>query len=80
MARSKKVADNPEGQETRGRERFYEEQKVDTNLKMTPTAISMLKEKAAAMNLSRSEFVERVARGIIPLDLEPVALGESSSS
>lgn len=76
----RKKTEEPAIYETvRGRERFYDEAKRDMNLKMTPTAIEMLKEKADAMGLSRSELVERIARGTVPLDLDLAMLGELSA-
>ncbi|WP_017317856.1 dsRNA-binding motif domain-containing protein [Mastigocladopsis repens] len=52
-----------------GKRTFYDESKEYTSLCLTPTALSLLHEKAAKFGLSRSEFVERIARGRIPVFL-----------
>lgn len=48
----------------------YEEIKQRCNLSLTPTAIANLDAFATQLNISRSEFVERLARG----DGEAIAL------
>lgn len=52
---------------TKGEPELYDEKKKPLNLALTPTAAKMLDELAAKVGLTRSEFVERVARGLIPL-------------
>lgn len=52
---------------TKGEPELYDEKKKPLNLAMTPTAAKMLEELASQMELTRSELVERVARGIISL-------------
>ncbi|MBD3885500.1 hypothetical protein IFO70_27660 [Phormidium tenue FACHB-886] len=44
---------------------FYDEVKVDTLLSLTPTARGSLDQQAQTMGISRSEVVERLARGLI---------------
>lgn len=54
------------GQKSRkGVGEFYDEVKVDTLLSLTPTARGRLDQQAQAMGISRSEVVERLARGLI---------------
>jgi metal-responsive CopG/Arc/MetJ family transcriptional regulator len=52
---------------TRGRPEIYSEVKTTVCLALTPTAISKLDELAKSMRLSRSEFVEQIARGLIDI-------------
>jgi hypothetical protein len=42
---------------------LYDERKRNINLTLTPTAIDALEEKAEELELSKSEFIERIARG-----------------
>jgi hypothetical protein len=58
------VSRNPEG-----RPPEYGETKQRVNMTLTPTSIDGLDLLARALNLSRSEFVERIGRGIIPLGI-----------
>lgn len=59
------------GKPIRGESRTeYEEAKQRCNLTLTPTAIASLDTFATQLNISRSEFVERIARG----DGEAIAL------
>lgn len=53
----------------------YEEVKQRCNLSLTPTAIASLNSLATQLNISRSEFVERLARG----DGEAIALLTNST-
>jgi metal-responsive CopG/Arc/MetJ family transcriptional regulator len=46
---------------------LYDEIKVRAMMTLTPTAIKELDKKATELGISRSEFVERVAREIITL-------------
>lgn len=55
---------------TRGRPEMYSEVKTSVCLALTPTAITSLNELAKTMNLSKSEFVERIARGLISIQLD----------
>jgi hypothetical protein len=72
MPRTKRIASNPKalrkGNKTaRGQPAFYSEKKQRVNLTLTPTATKELEKSAQALNLSISEFVERIGRGIIPV-------------
>jgi hypothetical protein len=51
----------------RGRPEMYSEVKTSVCLALTPTAIVKLDELAKSLQLSRSDFVERVARGLISI-------------
>lgn len=55
---------------TRGRPELYSEVKNRVSLALTPTATEKLDELAGTMKLSRSEFVEQIARGLIRISLE----------
>lgn len=44
---------------------FYDEVKVDTLLSLTPTARANLDGQAKSIGISRSEVVERLARGLV---------------
>ena len=59
MAKGKKTS--------QGYPELYDEVKKRVNLTLTPTAISGLDELAAELDISRSELVEQVGRGLIPL-------------
>ena len=59
MAKGKKTS--------QGYPELYDEVKKRVNLTLTPTAIAGLDELAKELHLSRSELVEQIARGIIPL-------------
>jgi uncharacterized membrane protein affecting hemolysin expression len=54
---------------SRGKPEMYSEVKVSICIALTPTAIAELNELAQSMQLSRSEFVEQIARGLIRLNL-----------
>jgi hypothetical protein len=53
----------------RGRPEMYSEVKVSVCLALTPTAIDKLDDLAKSKQLSRSEFVEQIARGLIKIVL-----------
>jgi hypothetical protein len=55
------------GFRTKGQPALYSEMKKLVTLSMTPTALSGLDERADQMGLSRSEFVEQIGRGVIPV-------------
>lgn len=58
----------------KGQPERYEEVKSRVNLSLTPTAAEKLKVLAAEYGLSKSEFVEQVARGLIPVgEIDKVA-------
>jgi hypothetical protein len=52
-----------------GRTPDYGENRTRVNMTLTPTCISALDDMAKALKISRSELVERIGRGIIPLGL-----------
>lgn len=52
----------------KSRETFYGEPKRPTIFSLTPTASEKLDVLAAEFSLSRSELIEQIARGIIPVD------------
>ena len=60
----------------KGEPELYDEKKKPLNLAMTPTGAKLLDEMAKERGLTRSELVERIARGIIPL--QPEVLGADS--
>lgn len=65
---------------TKGEPELYDEKKKPLNIAMTPTGAKMLDDLAKNMGLTRSELVERIARGVIPLQtnsLETDDLGKS---
>jgi len=51
----------------KGEPAFWDEMKSRCNLALTPTAIAGLDQLAQQRELSRSELVERIGRGVIPL-------------
>ena len=55
---------------TRGRPEMYSEVKTSVCLALTRTAIAKLDELAKSMQISRSEFVEQIARGLIEINLK----------
>ena len=63
-----------------GQPEMYDEHKKRVNISLTPTAVERLDALAGSMDVSRSELIEQVARGTIPLLTNSQAhrLGESS--
>ncbi len=61
---------------------MYDEHKKRVNISLTPTAVERLDALAGSMDVSRSELIEQVARGTIPLRINDLAhrLGESSAN
>ncbi len=58
----------PKGKKTsQGYPELYDEVKKRVNLSLTPTAIAGLDKLSQEFNLSRSELVEQIGRGLIPL-------------
>lgn len=51
----------------RGRPEMYSEVKAKVSFTLTPTAVEGLDSLSSALNLSRSELVERIGRAIIPI-------------
>jgi len=66
----------------KGQPEMYDEHKKRVNISLTPTAVERLDALAGSMDVSRSELIEQVARGTIPLRLNDEAhrLGESSAN
>lgn len=64
-----------------GQPEMYDEHKKRVNISLTPTAVERLDALAESMDVSRSELVEQVARGTIPLLTKQQAhrLGKSSA-
>jgi len=56
-----------EKQSRKGLGQYYSEPKKPTMIGLTPTAIEQLDALAAEFQLSRSEFIERIARRKIPV-------------
>jgi hypothetical protein len=54
----------------------YGEKKDRVNISLTPTAQKLLDDQGAALGVSRSELIERFARGLISSNLEVRSLGE----
>ncbi|OKH29999.1 hypothetical protein NIES2101_42790 [Calothrix sp. HK-06] len=48
---------------------MYDEIKKSVSLSLTPTAVKKLDILAGNMSLSRSEFIEQIARGIIKIQM-----------
>ena len=66
----------PKGQKkSKGVPELHDEVKKRVNLSLTPTAIAGLDKLSQEINLSRSELVERIGRGLIPL-AEQTSLSE----
>jgi len=67
---------------TKGEPAFYDEMKKRVGMTLTPTAIEGLDYHANVWNVSKSELVEQIGRGIIPLPRpqEVERLGESSAN
>jgi len=51
----------------KGEPAFWEEMKTRHSISVTPAGIKGLDELAKARDLSRSELIERIGRGVIPL-------------
>jgi hypothetical protein len=56
---------SPRGKSLRGQPELYDELKKSTTVALTATATAGLDQLAAAMGISRSEFVERIGREIL---------------
>ncbi len=52
---------------SKGYPELYDEVKKRVNLSLTPTAIAGLDKLSQELNLSRSELVEQIGRGLIPI-------------
>lgn len=51
----------------RGQPELYDEVKGQVNLSLTETGVKGLDSLAKKMGLSRSEFIEQIGRGILPV-------------
>ena len=51
----------------RGQPELYDEVKGQVNLSLTETGVQGLDSLAKKMGLSRSEFIEQIGRGILPV-------------
>jgi hypothetical protein len=49
----------------RGQPEYYDEIKKIASFSITPTAIEGLKKLSSDLNLSRSEMIERIGRGVL---------------
>lgn len=54
----------------RGQPEIWGELKKPVTMTLTPTSVSGLDTIAHGLGISRSELVERVGRGVIPIHLE----------
>ncbi|MFL9458023.1 hypothetical protein AB0756_39915 [Tolypothrix campylonemoides VB511288_2] len=54
----------------RGQPEIYDEVKTKQTLSLTPTAVQGLDKIAESLDISRSELVERIGRGIISLTVD----------
>jgi hypothetical protein len=69
----KRKSPNPEGRPPR-----YGKTKTRINLTLTEEGIAGLERLAGALGLSRSELVERIGRGVIPLDADALSMEEKT--
>jgi hypothetical protein len=58
----------------RGQPELYDEVKKRVTIALTPTGDKRLSELASTFDLSKSEFVEQLARGVIPILTPDLAL------
>lgn len=70
------------GKRSKGEPAFYDEMKKRVNLSLTPTGFDGLENLAEEWGLSKSELVEQIGRGTIPVPKpeEAERLGESSAN
>ena len=66
----------------KGEPAFYDEMKKRVGISVTPTALEGFDEHATTWDVSKSELIERIGRGIIPLPSpqEVERLGASSAN
>ena len=84
MPQMKRITDTPEAarkgiKTVKGQPVFYGEKKKRVNFTLTPTALEELEKFAQALNLSVSEFIERIGRGIIPVLVNDAGVQEPDS-
>ncbi|MBE9157016.1 hypothetical protein IQ265_09285 [Nodosilinea sp. LEGE 06152] len=65
---------NPEGRPSE-----YGETKTRVNMSLTPTSVDGLDILARTFKLSRSEFIERIGRGLIAVSVTPQMLAPEAS-
>jgi transposase-like protein len=53
---------------TRGRPELYDQAKQQASIMVTPDGLAGLDQQAQAIGLSRSEFCERIGRGMLKLE------------
>ena len=63
----------------RGEPELYDELKKRITLAITPTGVEGLDAIASSLGLSRSELVERIGRGLIPLHPDAFTKEEKTS-
>ena len=63
------VAKDEQSRSRKGLGQYYSEPKKPTMVGLTPTAVEQLDELAAEFHLSRSEFIEQIARRMIPVGI-----------
>lgn len=56
----------------KGQPEKYDEMKKRVNFTLTPTGLRQLDNLATQRQLSKSEFIEQIARGEIPLQPDPL--------
>lgn len=56
----------------RGQPEKWDELKKRVMLSLTPTSVDGLDALAHGLGLSRSELVERIGRGVIPIHVDPL--------
>lgn len=56
----------------------YNEAKETISIMLTPTAKAQLDSQASQIGITRSEFVEQIARGILPLDISQLGKLQTS--
>ena len=63
----------------RGKPEKWDELKKRVNITLTPTSINGLDALATSLGISRSELVERIGRGVIPIHIESLKSGIGTS-
>lgn len=85
MPRTKRITDTPESarkgiKTAKGQPVFYGEKKKRVNFTLTPTALEELEKFSQALNLSVSEFIERIGRGIVPVLVNDAGVQEPGNT
>ena len=55
----------------KGQGELWDEVKIKVTIAITPTALSQLDSLAKKLHLSRSELIEQLGRGVIPIGNPP---------